>query len=218
VTIAGVIFDLDGTLADTLPVCFAAFRETFQRHLDRTYSDDEIYAMFGPSEEGIMQSLLKDRWQEGHADYLAAYEREHDSCPAVFPCIDEALDLLRGRGARLAIVTAKGPGSAEISVRRLGLTRHFDVIESGSPQGGIKPERIRRVLARWNLPAERTAYVGDSVYDVQAAREVGALPLAAGWATTANLERLRHAEPCALFETVEQFAAWIADHVPVRGT
>jgi pyrophosphatase PpaX len=214
VTIAGVIFDLDGTLADTLPVCFAAFRETFQRRLGRAYSDAEIYAMFGPSEEGIMQRLFADRWRDALAEYLAAYERAHDACAAVFPGIDAALAMLRERGVRLAIVTAKGPGSAEISARRLGLERHFDIIESGSAEGGIKPERIRRVLTRWDLPAAQAAYVGDSVYDVQAARTVGTLPLAAGWAATADIARLRDAQPDALFETVEQFSAWIARRTP----
>ncbi len=54
----GVIFDLDGTIADTLPVCFAAFREVFQDALGRDYSDQEVRAMFGPASESLHRSSL----------------------------------------------------------------------------------------------------------------------------------------------------------------
>lgn len=46
----GVIFDLDGTLGDTLPVCYAAYREVFEGYLGKTYRDEEIAALFGPNE------------------------------------------------------------------------------------------------------------------------------------------------------------------------
>jgi beta-phosphoglucomutase-like phosphatase (HAD superfamily) len=52
--LAGAIFDLDGTLVDTLPVCFAAFRRAFERLGGPPHSDDAIRALFGPSEEGMM--------------------------------------------------------------------------------------------------------------------------------------------------------------------
>jgi phosphoglycolate phosphatase-like HAD superfamily hydrolase len=72
-SLQGVIFDLDGTLGDTLPVCFAAFRETFRHYLGREYSDREIRAMFGPTEEGIIQRMIPGRsavrfvWSNQHA-------------------------------------------------------------------------------------------------------------------------------------------------------
>ena len=75
--IDGMIFDLDGTLAETLPVCFGAFREVFASYLGRSYDDAEIYALFGPSEEGILQQLLAERWESGLRDYLVAYDRLH---------------------------------------------------------------------------------------------------------------------------------------------
>ena len=65
----GMIFDLDGTLGDTLPVCFAAFRTTFQSCLGRDYFDREIRAMFGPSEEGIFERLMPGN-AEGCAEGL----------------------------------------------------------------------------------------------------------------------------------------------------
>jgi pyrophosphatase PpaX len=209
VQLRGVIFDLDGTLADTLPVCFAAFREVFEAQLGVTRSDADIHALFGPSEEGIIAQQLPERVEESYHDYLTAYERLHAACPGLFDGIDAALERLAERGAQLAIVTAKGPGSAAISVRLLGLERHFAILEAGSPAGNEKPRSIRRVLERWRLEPEQVAYVGDSIHDVRAARSVGLLPLAVAWATTADAAALRAEEPHATFETVAQFSEWI---------
>ena len=104
----GMIFDLDGTLADTLPVCFAAFREVFRNYLGRDYSDQEIRAMFGPSEAGILKRRVPERSEEALADYLGAYERHHRMCPEPFPGIREILERLGRHGVRLAVVTGKG--------------------------------------------------------------------------------------------------------------
>ena len=58
----GLIFDLDGTLANTLPVAIAAFQHTFRTHVGRDYSPAEIRAMFGPSEEGILRNAAPDHY------------------------------------------------------------------------------------------------------------------------------------------------------------
>ena len=57
----GIMFDLDGTLGDTLPVCFASYRRVFREFLGCHYSDHEITALFGPTEEGIIQQLVPDQ-------------------------------------------------------------------------------------------------------------------------------------------------------------
>ena len=94
----GVIFDLDGTLGDTLPVCFAAFRNVFTEYLGVSYSDSEIRAMFGPTEEGILEQRIPVDGAESLAKYLAAYEEAHDLAPTPFPGVAELLDELDGRG------------------------------------------------------------------------------------------------------------------------
>ncbi len=211
-----MIFDLDGTIADTIPVCCAAFRDALLDLTGEEYPDERIVALFGPSEEGIFQRLLGDRWQEAHRAFLSAYETRHDLCAAPFPGIEGALDTLNDRGVELAIVTGKGAGSAEISVRRLGLGRSFAIVESGSPEGIIKAAAIEDLLARWNLLPEEVAYVGDAAYDMLDARKTGVMALAAGWAATADLDALRVTEPDELFTTVDAFANWIEDHTDGR--
>lgn len=207
----GVIFDLDGTLADTIPICISAFRDTVVGAGGRSYTDDEVTALFGPSEEGMLRHALAERWEEAMPSYLRLYERAHDACTEPFAGIDAVLRTLHSRGILTAVVTGKGPHSAEISLRRLGLLPYFDLVEAGSPDGPIKPAAIRRVLDRWGVPPAEVAYVGDHPHDMDAATEVGMVGLGATWAATAVLRADPSPAATHTFATVDTFAEWIAE-------
>ena len=212
----GIIFDLDGTLGDTLPVCFTAFRETLRFYLGRDYNDREIRAMFGPTEEGILQNLLGERWEEGFRRYLDAYREAHAQCPEPFPGMREALDLLRASDVRLAVVTGKGPRSAELSLEALGLAEVFAMVEAGSAQGGVKPRCMSKVVAAWGLDPGDVACVGDAPSDIRSAREIGAIPLGAAWASTADYDLLRSLEPHDVFRKVDEFTRWVSGMIAAR--
>ncbi len=210
----GAIFDLDGTLGDTLPVCFQAFATVLERRLGRRYSDPQIHAMFGPSEEGILARHFPSDADGALEEYLREYRLAHKACPEPFPGIREALELLRGRGVNLAIVTGKGPRSASISLSAFRLANYFPVVESGSPDGGVKPAAMRRVLRTWGLPPEDVAGIGDSPSDVRSAKEVGASSIAAAWAQGSDPAKLASCRPDRLFRDVGAFREWLGEVVP----
>ena len=211
VKLKAIIFDLDGTLGDTLPVCIAASRHAFERFLGRRFTDEEIIATFGPTEDGAIQRLIPDRWQAALQAYLEEYERGHGQCAAPFAGIEDALRVLKSRQVRLAIVTGKGAGSAEISMKYLGLARYFDVVETGSADGPIKPRAIEKVLATWDIAPEDAAYVGDTAYDMMAAAEVGVVALGAGWARSSTLGASGPLSAHVIFNSVDDFISWIGD-------
>jgi phosphoglycolate phosphatase-like HAD superfamily hydrolase len=205
----GVIFDLDGTLADTLPICFVAFRRAMEEFSGRQYTDEEIMGCFGPSEEGIIQRLVPDRWEDCLCTYLEAYEREHRRTARLFPGIETALARLRERGVALAIVTGRGPKTVAITLRQFDLSHRFDVVETGVPEGANKPSGIQRVLARWGASPDRVAYVGDTASDVEDAKIAGVIPLGAAWDPRSNAESLHRGGPQETFPSVERFIHWI---------
>jgi phosphoglycolate phosphatase-like HAD superfamily hydrolase len=212
----GLIFDLDGTLADTLPVCYAAFHATFHRFTpEQTFTDAQIAALFGPDEEGVLRQVLpQEHWAPALTVFLEEYAAAHTICPGPFPGVKEVLDLLLKRDVPIAVVTGKGARSAAISLERLGLADVFPLIEAGSPEGAIKPQAIRKVLDIWGLSPDlfaQVAYLGDAPSDVTAARTVGVTPLSAAWASTADRDALAAMRPAALFPTVDDFAAWVRD-------
>ena len=123
-----VIFDLDGTLANTLPLCIAAFRKAIEPHINRSVSDAEIIATFGPSEEGTIMALAPDFYEQGVADYLTHYTTLHDMCNAPFEGIIPLLEQLKEKGVRTAMVTGKGRKSALVSLEKFGLLPYFESV------------------------------------------------------------------------------------------
>ena len=195
----GLIFDFDGTLAETFPVIFPAFRAALLHETGKIYSDEEISAQFGPSEEGIFQKLLADRWQEGLAIYHAEYRRLHPSLVKLYPGVPELLAWLQNQGLKLAIVTGKGAASLAISVQELGLAGFFDHMESGSPIDGNKVPAITRVVSAWGFDPGTVGYLGDAPSDVRCAREAGRFQTRTRWDRAhrrhRELDRSRHPRP-----------------------
>ncbi|MDR3600494.1 MAG: HAD family hydrolase [Desulfosporosinus sp.] len=205
----GIIFDLDGTLLNTLPVCYRGFRKTLLEFTRREYSDQEIAALFGPSEEGIFKKLFPSSWQESLQVYLLEYDRIHPEYAEPFAGIPEALTLLQERKLKLALVSGKGPGSMAISLKHSGLGRFFDLVRTGSDEKASKPEHLREVLKIWDYSPEEVAYVGDMAYDMSSAIEVGAYAIGALWATTTNAQKVLAMNPEVAFDNVPSFIEWI---------
>ena len=208
--IRAVIFDLDGTLANTLPLCISAFRKSIEPLISRNVSDNEIIATFGPSEEGTIMALAPNHYEKGVADYLTHYEMLHDMCRAPFDGVVELLELLKNKGIATAMVTGKGRKSAAMSLERFGISQYFEVLETGMPEGPSKPKGIQAVLDAFdNIARDEVIYVGDAPSDITACRQVGIPIIAAAWAETAEPEKLIAMHPDELFYDVPSFAKWL---------
>ncbi len=205
----GILFDLDGTLADTLPVCIQAYQATVQHFCGRIPEESEIYARFGLNDEGVLEKFIPGQLDQTLPYYLDCYEQFHAQCPQTFPGIDQVFTILQAKGMRTAIVTGKGSQSAAISMRILGLTRWVDIIESGFAHKADKPHSIGLVLQRWRLPPEQAAYVGDAPSDILAARQAGLLPVGAAWAKTSPLRNDPVSQEYPIFYEVDRFIHWI---------
>jgi phosphoglycolate phosphatase-like HAD superfamily hydrolase len=212
--IKAVIFDLDGTLANTLPLCIQAFRQSVEPLINRTISDAEIIATFGPSEEGTIMALAPSHYEKGISDYLHFYESLHKICPVPFEGIKEILETLKSKNVHISMVTGKGKYSTNISLNYFELTHFFEIIETGSPNGARKAEGIRTILKTLgNINCNEVVYVGDAVSDIIASREVGVPVVAAAWAETAEPEKLKKLKPDQLFYTIEEFSSWLFDKI-----
>ncbi|MEZ5364952.1 MAG: HAD family hydrolase [Bryobacterales bacterium] len=207
---SGLIFDLDGTVADTLPVSYAAFRRTIREWTGATLTNAEIHGRFGPSEEGVLAGLLGGDPRTAYDLFLKLYALEHRRCPHAFPGLTELIGEVRRAGVRCAIVTGKGADAAAITLDRIGLAQAFERVEAGSAGGAVKLECMQRVLADWGLPPERVASIGDFPSDVRAARAAGLTPVGAAWASTANRAVLEEAGAEVVFDRVDQLASWLA--------
>ncbi|MGL6197235.1 MAG: HAD family hydrolase [Thermoguttaceae bacterium] len=200
-----VMFDMDGTIADTIPLCVAAFRAAVEPILGRTVSDEEITNTFGPSEEGTIQALIPDRHDYGLEQYFVNYRDLHEKiCSRLFDGIDELIKYVKNKGLILALVTGKGKKSLDISVDFFGMHDVFDAIETGSPHGPNKPEGMRSILNLFELAPNEVVYIGDAPTDIVAAKEVGIPIISAAWATTVDIKALKALQPDKICYSVEE--------------
>jgi phosphoglycolate phosphatase/pyrophosphatase PpaX len=209
-----ILFDLDGTLADTLPLCILAFRKAIEPLINRSLSDQEIIATFGPSEEGTIMALASGHFDLGLESYLNHYRQLHSMCPEPFEGIPPILDNLKSKGVRLGLVTGKGQGSTDISLTQFDLHGYFENVETGWQHGPRKVAAIRNILTQHQLvPKQSVIYVGDSPSDIEASKKVGIPVVAAAWADSADSQLLDKLEPNALFHSVHDFSEWLEQRI-----
>jgi phosphoglycolate phosphatase/pyrophosphatase PpaX len=201
-----VIFDMDGTIGETLPLCIAAFKRSLVKLSERFegLTDGEITATFGPSEEGTVMAFIPERFDEGLNLYLEEYGRLHGSlCPKPFDGIAELFEKIKARGMKLALVTGKGRRSLNITLRVFGMDGCFDAIETGNSTGPSKPAGIMRVLDALGISPDEALYIGDTPSDISASREVSVPIASAAWSNGADAAELEKLGPDMIFSTVK---------------
>jgi len=209
-----IIFDVDGTIADTLPLCIKSFRNSIEKISGKPCSDEEIIATFGPSEEGTMMALIPDRYEEGVSGYLSNYKKYHKQmCPDVFPGIRELFKFIKKNNLLTGLVTGKGRKSLDISLELFGCDGWFDAIEAGNPQGENKAECMMRILKTLNLKPDEAIYVGDTVTDINACKKAGIPIISAAWAKTADFDALSKLNPDRIYTRIEDFADWLSKKI-----
>jgi phosphoglycolate phosphatase/pyrophosphatase PpaX len=207
----GVIFDFDGTIADTLPLCVRAFHLAAEPLLGRKLTDEEIVATFGPSEEGNVKDLVPHAPEACLEAYLRHYAEIHDDYLEPFPGMRELLSELRQRSIKMGLVTGKGPRTLNITLGRMRLQGIFDPIETGWAHGIRKREAIEDVMARWETASDDMVYVGDAPSDVVASRQAGIPVVGVVFGGFSQPERLREAGPDRIFTSVPDLASYLLD-------
>jgi HAD superfamily hydrolase (TIGR01509 family) len=210
-----VIFDIDGTLTRTNDLIFASFNHLARQYLGRTYAPAEIVGLFGPPEEGALSKLFGSEEVERLMDELCVfYESNHASMAAVHTGVREMLTYLKDRGIRLAVFTGKGKRTTTITLEALELSGFFDLIVSGTDVVKHKPhpEGICRVLDRFDVPAEETVMVGDSIADIKASRAAGVRIASALWDCFDPEVVLRENQAFS-FQSVQDLHAWFRSRI-----
>lgn len=188
-----IIFDLDGTITNTLPASFVGIKKAVEKNANRTFADDEIYAGFGLTEEGIVKGLVdKDKGDIATEDYYRFLsELLDDNTTAPFNGMVELIKELKEKGIIITLVTGKGDISCKIVLNRYKILHLFDAIETGSQTVNRKAEAIESLMQRFNHNTTDVIYVGDAISDVEECRKVNVKCISAGWAVDTPIEQLK---------------------------
>ena len=201
-----VLFDLDGTVVDSGAIILASMRHATREVLGREYGDDELLrSVGGPGLEAQMAAFAPDRVGELVRVYRAHNEPLHDELEACRGML-AVLDRLYAEGRRLGIVSAKRRSTVELAFARVPVGHLFETVVGGDETERQKPDPAPLLLAAERMGAEpaETAYVGDSPFDIRAAKAAGMHAIGVTWGRIHDRARLEAEAPDAVVESAEE--------------
>ena len=180
--IEAYLFDLDGTLIDSIGLIMSSYRHTMMEHLGEIPADHAWRSGLGtPLRTQIARFARTEHEVDAMTSTYVRYtERHHDLMVVAYPGIREALESLRRTGRKLAIVTSKNRRSMWRGLRLCGLEGFFDAfvtVDAYKPD----PAPVVKALESLAASADATVFIGDSPHDVAAGRAAGVKTAAALW-------------------------------------
>jgi len=200
------LFDLDGTVIDSGAIILASMRYAAKEVLGIDAPDEVLMAAVGgPGLEAQMRELEPDRVDELVAVYRTHNEPLHEELVCC-EGIETVLERLSEEGRRLGLVTAKRRASVELAFAQVPIEPLFEVVVAGDETDRHKPDPEPLLLAaeRLGVGPASCAYVGDSPFDIRAARSAGMLAVAVSWGGIHERARLADELPDVIVDSPEE--------------
>jgi len=178
-----VLFDLDGTLIDTIELILASMRHATSTVLGETIPDEVLMHNVGVPLSVQMDEFAPERVEELLRVYRAHNAIVHDDLVGEYAGTAAALTVLAGRGVRMGVVTSKSRAVALRGLERFALEGFFETLVAYEDTDIHKPrpEPLLEAARRMGVDIGACAYVGDSPHDMTAAVAAGAISVAALW-------------------------------------
>jgi len=180
-----VLFDLDGTLIDSVDLIVDSYHHAYSVHGLPPRSRDEILAGLGTPLRIVFGNITDDAAQIDAwiATYRAYNLTHHDVRVHAYPGTVEMVRQLKSDGLRLGLVTSKNRIGAARGLALVGLADTMEVIVGADDVTHPKPhsEPVEQALARLGTPADTCLFVGDSHHDIHSGRGAGAWTAGVTW-------------------------------------
>ena len=208
-----LLFDLDGTLVDSIELILSSFRYTFRQHVGEVPPDSKWIAglgtpLFTQLKEFTQDDALARAMIATYRQYQLAH---HDEFMRSYEGVSEAMAELRARGHTTAVVTSK---MSDLAVRALDFTGLRDTIDvvigmEDTQRHKPDPEPVRVALAKLGRAANEAVFLGDSPHDIASGNAAGVITVAAQWGPFSRQE-LDAAKPGYQVLRMAEFPALIA--------
>ncbi len=211
-----VIFDFDGTLADTFALVVSAWNAAVSAHAGRTFAAEEVIARFGvPDSAMIRREIAGPAGDEAVEVYHRHYQQQH-AMAAAFAGVAEMLEAIRRRRLPMGLVTGKGRRSAQLSLAALGWGEIFQSVVTGDDveQQKPDPEGLFRVTEQLGFEPRDCVFVGDSPADIGAGRNARMRTIVAGWHPV-YLDEVRAMKPDYWARTPEDVVELVGGDNPI---
>jgi len=200
-----VIFDLDGTLVDSVGLIVGAYQHAFRTVLGHEWDEAEIKTWIGQSLYGALQRVCPEHADELFETYTAWNEAHTPEMLKEYPGIPELAKSLVDAGVRVGAATSKRQEPAQWALDLSHLSDLVPLLVTHEDVDEHKPNPKPLLLAAERLgcsPAE-AVYVGDAAVDIQAAHNAGMDSIGCTWGA-GTIEALRTAAPTCLVTTVDE--------------
>jgi pyrophosphatase PpaX len=173
------LFDLDGTLIDTVELIFQCFSYTLRRFGAISAGREKVILHIGMPLRDQYRVYFAERSDEFFERIMAAHlhyqSRIYPEYLRLFPDVADALERLHGRGCRLGIVSSRRRESSLEYLRELGIGRFFDCVVGPESTSFHKPhpEPVLKALELLGAAAGGTLFTGDSSFDIESGAAAG---------------------------------------------
>lgn len=179
-----VIFDFDGTLANTNQMILNSFKHIYSVFHKKDLDEKYVMSTFG---EPLYLTLSRDFGDFNFEDVIACYReyqvnRFNDEV-TLYETVEETLEYLKSKNIKMGIATSRLKNSTESALENFKIANYFDVIVAADDVEKHKPDKepLIKAINVLNSSPENTLYVGDSRFDMECALNANATPALAGW-------------------------------------
>lgn len=186
-----VIFDFDGTIADTNRLIIDSWQHTYKNRFGHEEEEEKIIRSFGEPLAITMEKVFPDHDVDESISIYRGYQVNHfkDEIEA-FPGMIEAMRELKVKGFNVGIVTSRMKNTTVQGLEKFGLMDYIDHIVSCEDTDKHKPDPAPVLLAleKFGISAEEAVMVGDSMFDIKCAHNAGVKAILIGWAVAVTDE------------------------------
>jgi len=216
VSTALVLFDLDGTLADTAPDLINAINACLVERGREPRALAELRPWVSHGARGLIEQAFgigpgQDGYEALREEFVSRYESDLCRMTTLFPGVEETLARIEQAKLQWGIVTNKSARLTDPLVRALHLESRAACVVSGDTAGRAKPDPapIRFALERCGCAPQAGVYVGDDRRDIQAGRAAGVRTVAAAYGYSVLIDDITQWEADLIIENPGELLPWL---------
>lgn len=209
-----LIFDWDGTLADSIGRIVHAMNAAAERAGESLSSDEAVKGIIGLALDEAISTLYPhlnavqvERFRQHYADIYVALDQQPSP---LFEGVAQALEAFRAEGYRLAVATGKARRGLDRVLKANGWEHFFDITRAADEsRGKPHPLMLEQILGHCGVDAGRALMVGDSAFDLQMANNAGMHSVAVSYGAMSP-QALAEFGPQVCIDHFSQLREWLA--------
>lgn len=197
-----IAFDFDGTLASSFDLVNRCIIEVVKEN-GVSITESDLIPYYGPTEEGMINNILKCDIKDNFKKYLRYYSEYHNIyLNHLNPYVNELLNHLQNKGVMLVLLTGRSQESTDISLAYFSLNKYFSKIYTGSKNGPNKSENFKKLMNDFSCTSDDIIYIGDSKKDIMECQKSNIKIFSINFDNT-RLERLKELNKYSFSSFVE---------------